>query len=211
MAAEAGVDAVKFQTHIASAETTRNAPMPPYFKGEPRYQYFERTAFSPDQWQQLKTRCEEKGVKFLSSPFSNEAVDLLDSVGVDSFKVGSGEITNLPMLEKIAQTGKMVILSSGMSSWAELDTAVQTIRHHHENIIVLQCTSEYPCPYEEVGLNIMVEMAERYQLPVGLSDHTLTTYASAGGGHAGCIGHREACDLQPPDVWQRCAPLPRTG
>jgi N,N'-diacetyllegionaminate synthase len=178
VAAEAGVDAVKFQTHIASAETTRNAPMPPYFKGEPRYEYFERTGFKPEQWKQLKARCEEKGVQFLSSPFSNEAVDLLEAVGVDSYKVGSGEVTNLPMLEKIAQTGKPVIISSGMSSWAELDAAVNTVRNHHEQIIVLQCTSEYPCPYEEVGLNIMVEMAERYKLPVGLSDHTLTTYAS---------------------------------
>jgi len=178
VAAEAGVDAVRFQTHIVEAETTRNAPMPPYFKGEPRYEYFQRTGFKSEQWKQLKAHCEEKGVKFLSSPFSNEAVDLLESVGVDSYKVGSGEITNLPMLDKIGQTGKPVLLSSGMSSWEELDEAVATVRKYHEQITVLQCTSEYPCPYEEVGLNIMSEMAERYNLPVGLSDHTLTIYAS---------------------------------
>jgi len=173
-----GVDSVKFQTHIASAETLRNAPMPPYFKGEPRYEYFERTGFSPTQWQALKQACEDAGVEFLSSPFSMEAVELLESVGITRYKIPSGEVTNLPLLEFIARTGKPVILSSGMSSWAELDAAVNTILRHHSHLTVLQCTSEYPCPYEEVGLNVMIEMRERYHLPVGLSDHTLTPYAS---------------------------------
>ncbi len=177
-AAACKVDAVKFQTHIAEAETIRNAPMPPYFKGEPRYEYFQRTGFSEEKWRELKAHCEAQGVRFLSSPFSSEAVDLLERVGVDSYKVGSGEITNIPMLERIAQTGKPVLLSSGMSTWAELDEAVNTILRQHDRVTVLQCTSEYPCPYEEVGLNIMLEMKARYGLPVGLSDHTLTNYAS---------------------------------
>jgi N-acetylneuraminate synthase len=176
--ADCGANAVKFQTHIAAAETLRDAPMPPYFKGEPRYEYFERTGFSPDQWRELRAACEENGVEFLSSPFSIEAVDLLESVGVARYKIPSGEVTNIPLLDVIAQTGKPVLLSSGMSSWAELDEAVNTILRCHDRIIVLQCTSEYPCPYEEVGLNVMLEMRERYHLPVGLSDHTLTPYAS---------------------------------
>jgi N-acetylneuraminate synthase len=175
--AESGADAVKFQTHIAHAETLRNAPMPSYFKGEPRYEYFERTGFTRDQWQELKRYCDQKGIGFLSSPFSIEAVELLEYVGVDRYKIGSGEVTNLPMLEAIAKTGKPVLLSSGMSSWAELDEAVNTLQRYHDHITVLQCTSEYPCPYEEVGLNIMIEMRERYRLSVGLSDHTLTPYA----------------------------------
>ena len=178
VAAQSGADAVKFQTHIAAAETLRDAPMPPYFKGEPRYEYFERTSFSRDQWMALKAHCEAKGVEFLSSPFSIEAVELLEAVGVARYKVPSGEVTNLPLLEVIAQTGKPVLLSSGMSSWAELDEAVNTILRHHDRLTVLQCTSEYPCPYEEVGLNVMLEMRERYGLPVGLSDHTLTNYAA---------------------------------
>jgi N,N'-diacetyllegionaminate synthase len=177
-AAACRVDAVKFQTHIAQAETIRDAPMPPYFKGEPRYEYFQRTAFNADQWRALKAHCEAQGVRFLSSPFSNEAVDLLEQVGVDSYKVGSGEVTNIPMLERIGQTGKPVLLSSGMSTWAELDDAVNTLLRYHDRITVLQCTSEYPCPYEEVGLNIMLAMQARYKLPVGLSDHTLTNYAA---------------------------------
>lgn len=178
VASQCRADAVKFQTHIAAAETLRNAPMPAYFEGEPRYEYFERTGFRREQWQALKSYCHEKEIEFLSSPFSIEAVELLESIDVSRYKIPSGEVSNLPLLVVIAQTGKPVLLSSGMSSWAELDEAVNTILRHHSQLTVLQCTSEYPCPYEEVGLNAMLEMRDRYGLPVGLSDHTLTPYAS---------------------------------
>ncbi len=177
-AAGCGVDAVKLQTHISDAETMRDAPMPPYFKGEPRFDYFSRTGFEFGQWVQLREKCDEQGVIFLSSPFSEEAVELLESVGMDQYKIPSGEVTNLPMLEKIARLNKPVILSSGMSSWLELDRAVEVVRNFHEKLTILQCTTEYPCPYERVGLNVMLEIGERYGLPVGLSDHTLTNYAS---------------------------------
>jgi N,N'-diacetyllegionaminate synthase len=178
VAAECGADVVKFQTHIAAAETLRDAPMPPYFTGEPRYEYFERTAFTLEQWEALKAHCESRNVEFLSSPFSVEAVELLEKIGVRRYKVPSGEVTNLPLLEVIAGTGKPVLLSSGMSNWAELDAAVNAILRHHDRLTVLQCTTEYPCPHEHVGLNVMLEMRERYKLPVGLSDHTLTNYAA---------------------------------
>ena len=177
-AAECGVDAVKLQTHISEAETTKDAPMPPYFKGEPRFDYFKRTGFLLDQWLDFKNHCDESEVMFLSSPFSDEAVDLLESVGMEQYKVPSGEVTNLPMLDRIGSLMKPVLLSSGMSTWEELDRAVKVIRNHHDQLIVLQCTTEYPCPYERVGLNVMLEMRERYKLPVGLSDHTLTSYAT---------------------------------
>jgi N-acetylneuraminate synthase len=177
-AAQCGADAVKFQTHIAQAETLPDAPMPPFFKGEPRFQYFERTGFTLEQWRGLKAQCVEQGVEFVSSPFSIEAVDLLEEVGVARYKIPSGEVTNLPLLKAVAATGKPAILSSGMSSWAELDRAVETMQGGAGELTVLQCTSEYPCPYEQVGLNVMLAMRERYGLPVGLSDHTLTSYAS---------------------------------
>ena len=176
--AETGADAVKFQTHISEAETLSDAPMPPYFTGEPRYEYFERTGFSRAQWRELKAHAESLALLFLSSPFSIEAVELLEEIGMAQYKVPSGEVTNLPMLEVIARTGKPVLLSSGMSSWAELDAAVEAIQRRHTQITVLQCTTEYPCPYGRVGLNVMLEMRERYRLPVGLSDHTLTPYAA---------------------------------
>ncbi len=176
--AEAGVDAVKFQTHIPQAETVRDAPMPPYFQGEPRFQYFGRTGFSASQWRALKDRAEAAGLAFLSSPFSLEAVELLEEIGVKRYKVPSGEVTNLPLLEAIAATGKPVLLSSGMSSWPELDEAVATVGGSGGGLTVLQCTSEYPCPDERVGLNVMTEMAQRYDCPVGLSDHTLAPFAA---------------------------------
>lgn len=178
VAAECGAGVVKFQTHIAAAETTRGAPPPPYFTAEPRFEYFQRTAFSEEQWAALKGYCEARGPEFLSSPFSIEAVELLERIGVGRYKVPSGEVTNLPLLEAVAKTGKPVLLSSGMSSWAELDRAVEAVTRHHDRLTVLQCTSEYPCPDEHVGLNVMLEMRERYRLPVGLSDHTMTNYAA---------------------------------
>src|SRR5579862_5092817 len=125
--AACNADIAKFQTHIAEAETLPNAPSPPYFTGEPRYDYFHRTAFSARQWEMLKRHCDERHIQFLSSPFSIPAVELLKNLGVARYKVPSGEVTNLPLLESVAQTGKPVILSSGMSSWAELDAAVDCI------------------------------------------------------------------------------------
>jgi N,N'-diacetyllegionaminate synthase len=178
IAANCGAGAIKFQTHISAAETLRDAPMPPYFKGEPRFEYFERTAFSRERWVQLKAYCDKMKIGFLSSPFSIEAVDLLEDVGIDQYKIPSGEITNLPYLDAIAQTGKPILLSSGMSNWDELDAAVNLIRCHHDHLTLLQCTSDYPCEYGNVGLNVMLDMKERFATPVGLSDHTLSNYAS---------------------------------
>jgi N,N'-diacetyllegionaminate synthase len=177
VAADCGADAVKFQTHIAQAETLRTAPMPPYFKGEPRFEYFQRTGFSRDQWAALKQHAEARGLEFLSSPFSIEAVALLEDLGIKRYKIPSGEVSNLPMLRAIAETGKPVLLSSGMSSWAELDAAVELIRSYHDRLTVMQCTSSYPCPDERVGVNVLREMQDRWGLPVGYSDHTLENHA----------------------------------
>ena len=177
-AGAAGADVVKFQTHIAAAETLRSAPSPSYFSDESRYDYFQRTSFSEAQWRRLKDECAGLGKGFMTSVFSPEAVELMESLGVDAYKIPSGEVTNLPLLDLIASTGKPVLLSSGMSDWRELDAAVNVILARHRHLRVLQCTSAYPCPYEQVGLNVMIEMRRRYGVPVGLSDHTLTNYAS---------------------------------
>ena len=177
-AAEGGVDAVKFQLHLAEAETLPDAPNPPYFNGEPRLDYFRRTAFTLAQWRRVQVHCKRRGVEFLCSPFSLEAVQQLEALGLSRYKIPSGEVTNLPLIERIARTGKPVLLSSGMSSWNELDAAVAAIRRRHRRLTLLQCTSEYPCPPERVGLNVMAQMRERYRLPVGLSDHTLGNEAA---------------------------------
>jgi N,N'-diacetyllegionaminate synthase len=171
-AADCGADAVKFQTHIAEAETLLDAPSPSYFSAEPRAAYFKRTSFSLDQWARLAELAKTRNVDFLSSPFSLEAVDLLESVGVGAYKIPSGEVSNLPLMEHVARTGKPVLLSSGMSNWQELDVAVAALRPSSA-LTLLQCTSVYPCPPEQVGLNAMVKMKERYDVPIGFSDHTL--------------------------------------
>ena len=176
-AAACGADAVKFQTHIPEAETLKDAPMPPYFRGEPRFEYFARTGFSRAQWCELKAAAEARNVEFLSSPFSEAAVELLEEIGVRRYKIPSGEVTNLPMLERIAESGKPVLLSSGMSDWAELDRAVETIRRHHDRLCIMQCSSAYTCPNDRVGLNVLAEMQGRWALPVGYSDHTLDNHA----------------------------------
>jgi N,N'-diacetyllegionaminate synthase len=175
VAAECGADAVKFQLHDARAETTRDAPSPPYFQHETRWEYFERTAFSDEQWATLKRACDEVGIDFLCSAFSIEAVERLEGLGVERHKIGSGEVTNLELVRRVGQTGKPVLLASGMSSWAELDAAVAAAG---DQVTVLQCTSEYPTPPERVGLNVLEQLRERYGRPVGLSDHSLGNYAA---------------------------------
>jgi N,N'-diacetyllegionaminate synthase len=174
VAAECGADAVKFQLHDAEAESTRDAPSPPYFEHESRWDYFRRTAFTDEQWATLKGACEAAGIEFLCSAFSVEAVERLDRLGVARYKIGSGEVTNLELIRAAAATGKPILLTSGMSSWAELDEAVAAAG---DDVTLLQCTSLYPTPPERVGLNVLAELRERYGKPVGLSDHTLGPYA----------------------------------
>ncbi len=171
-AAQAGADTVKFQTHIAEAESLASAPAPGYFGDEPRIAYFKRTGFSTEQWRGLAAHARSCKVAFLSSPFSLEAVELLEAVGVEAYKVPSGEVSNVPLLERIAATRKPVLLSSGMSDWKELDRAVALLKPACA-LTVLQCSTAYPCPPEQVGLNVLAEMRARYQVPVGFSDHTL--------------------------------------
>ena len=120
-AKEAGADIVKFQTHVAEAESLENAPSPNYFNNESRIEYFKRTSFSCEQWESISEHCKFRGVEFISSPFSLEAVELLEKIGVKSYKIPSGEVTNIPLLERIQETSKSVYISSGMSNWNELD------------------------------------------------------------------------------------------
>ncbi len=173
LAARCGAHVVKFQTHIASAETIHNAPSPNYFLDEPRYEYFERTGFSQKNWKLLLEECSLQNIQFLSSPFSNEAVDLLEGIGSKMYKIPSGEVTNTPLLEKISKLGKPVLLSSGMSSWSELDRAVD-IFLGNVDLCVMQCTSAYPCSLDQVGLNVFQELRDRYgeEVKIGFSDHT---------------------------------------
>jgi N-acetylneuraminate synthase len=176
--AAAGADAVKFQAHIAAAESTPDEPWRVRFsrRDESRYEYWQRMEFREDEWTGLRRHAEERGLQFVSSPFSLEAVDLLERVGVSAWKIASGEVGNRPLLDRIVETGRPVILSSGMSPLSELDGAVERVQSAGLTLTVLQCTSEYPCPPERVGLNLVSFFRSRYGCAVGLSDHSGTIY-----------------------------------
>jgi N,N'-diacetyllegionaminate synthase len=176
-AAEAGADAVKFQTHIADAEMHPSTPTPPHFD-EPRWEFTKRMELSRDDHFRLKAYAEECGLVFFSSPFSTEAVCLLEAVDTPAYKIASGEVTNPLLLEAVAATGKPVLLSTGMSGIEDVDAAVEVLRGHGSELVVLQCTSSYPSPPEKINLRGMAAMAERYECLVGLSDHTPDIYTS---------------------------------
>ncbi len=172
-----GIDAIKFQTHIAEAESSIHEPFRVKFSDQDatRFDYWKRMEFSKEQWIDIKSRCEKAGLEFMSSPFSNAAVDLLEDIGIQRYKVGSGEVNNFLLLEKIAATQKPVIVSSGMSSFAELDETVRFLKDKNVDFSILQCTTSYPTAPEQYGLNVIQELKDRYQVPIGYSDHSADT------------------------------------
>lgn len=173
-AARAGADAVKFQTHIASAESSPEEPWRVKFSPQDatRYDYWKRMEFTPEQWAGLKNHADEKGLAFISSPFSLEAADLLERVGAAAWKIASGEVNNTPLMERVLKTGLPILVSTGMSPIAEVDRAVEMIKAAGAPLAVLQCSSIYPTPPEKVGLNMIPLFRERYGCPAGLSDHS---------------------------------------
>ncbi|MBW3466367.1 N-acetylneuraminate synthase family protein [Arthrospiribacter ruber] len=214
-----GVDAVKFQTHIAEAESSRYEPFRVKFSYQDatRFDYWKRMEFSFDQWSELKAHCEEKAMEFISSPFSIQAVELLEKLGVQRYKIGSGEVSNYLMLEKIAQTGKPIMLSSGMSSYAELDQSVGFLRNRGADISILQCTTAYPTSPDLWGLNVINELSSRYNVPVGFSDHSGDIFACLAAASLGAtifefhvvfdkrqFGPDSASSLQVDDVAKLC-------
>jgi N,N'-diacetyllegionaminate synthase len=172
--ADTGVNAVKFQTHIAEAESSIFEPFRINFSYEDltRYDYWKRMEFTIEQWFEIKAHCDEKKVEFMSTPFSNLAVDYLEKLNVKRYKIGSGDTNNFLLLEKISKLHKPIILSSGMSSFKELDSAVSFLSSRVTELSVLQCNSSYPTKAENIGLNVIQELKDKYHLPVGFSDHS---------------------------------------
>jgi N-acetylneuraminate synthase len=176
--AGAGADAVKFQTHIAAAESTPAEPFRLAFSPQDadRYAYWTRMQFTAEQWAGLAAKAHDRDMLFLSSPFSIEAVELLDRLEVPLWKIASGEVTNGPMIDRILATGRPLLVSTGLIDLAELDALVRRIQGRHVALAVLQCTTAYPCPPEKVGLNLIPFLRERYRCFVGLSDHSGTIF-----------------------------------
>lgn len=178
-AAECGADAVKFQTHLPEREMLPQGETAGYV-GESLYTLLKRVELSREQHQELRAEADRRGILFLSTPFSREAADLLEELGVPAFKIGSGEMTNWPLLRHVARKGKPVILSTGMSTLEEVAQAVAQVRALNPDLILLQCTSSYPTRYEDVHLGVIGLYRERFGVPVGLSDHSPGVYTALG-------------------------------
>jgi N,N'-diacetyllegionaminate synthase len=172
--ATTGLDAVKFQMHIAEAESSVHEPFRINFSVEDqtRFEYWKRMSFTKEQWKGIKAKCDEVGLEFICSPFSNLAVDWLEEIGVTQYKIGSGEVNNFLILEKIVQTKKPIILSSGMSNFVELDATVAFLNSKKANFSILQCTTSYPTQPKQFGLNVIQELKKRYEVKIGYSDHS---------------------------------------
>lgn len=173
-AADAGADAIKFQTHIAGAESTRDEAFRVKFSQQDatRYDYWKRMEFTAEQWAGLADHAGERGLVFLSSAFSYEAVTLLSGLDMPAWKIASGETSSRILIDQMMATGKPFIVSTGLSDWIEIEQIVDQLQAGDNALALLQCTSKYPTPLEEVGLNVMDEMRARFDCPVGLSDHS---------------------------------------
>ena len=178
--AETGVDAVKFQTHFADAESTLDDKFRIRFSYEDqtRYDYWKRMEFSEEQWKELAAHAIEKKLIFLSSPFSVQAAKLLQKIQIPAWKLPSGELENYELLQYIAKTKKPVLLSSGMSSWKELEAVFYFFNNYQSPVSIFQCTSSYPVNLSSVGLNIIQEIKKKFNVPSGLSDHSGSIFPS---------------------------------
>lgn len=178
VAVEAGADAVKFQTFRADRLATPDAPKAEYQlrttgDEESQLEMLRRLELSADAHRELQSYCRERGIIFLSTPFDEEAVDLLDSLGVPAFKISSGDVTNSPLLEHVASKGKPIILSTGMSELSEVIEAVSVLHTEGcENPVLLHCVTDYPADPADVNLRAMATMSSAFDVPVGFSDHT---------------------------------------
>ncbi len=176
--ASTGATAVKFQTHIANEESSQKELWRKKFShlNETRYEYWKRMQFSKEQWRQLKDYAHKKGLLFLSSPFSEKAIDLLQEIGIDAWKVGSGEVVSYSMLDKMIKTQKPIYISSGMSSWDEMDEYIGYLKHKKAKFVLMQCSTSYPTKFSQTGVNAIPKMKERYSCPIGFSDHSGSIY-----------------------------------
>lgn len=177
-AVRAGVDAVKFQTFVADRLASPTAPKAAYQlrttdRGESQLDMLRRLELSPDAHRDLIAYCDDRGILFLSTPFDAVSVELLDNLGVPAFKIGSGDLTNLPLLADIARKRKPVILSTGMATMPDVEQALRTLRAHGaDEIAALHCVSCYPARAADVNLRAIATMCDVLRVPVGYSDHT---------------------------------------
>lgn len=176
--AETGADAIKFQTHIASKESTFDEPFRVRFSYEDstRYDYWKRMEFTREQWKGLLDHSHEKGLEFLSSPFSIEALELLDGIGVPMWKFGSGEVFNRPLIDAAIRTGKPIIISTGLSTLNEIKSLADYIKDKGSQVYILYCVTAYPSKAENINIKDMILIRNETGCPVGISDHSATVF-----------------------------------
>ena len=174
-----GCDAIKFQMHVLDNEMLRDVPTSDNF-AEPLYDTLHKTELPVEQHRALKSLCESLGIDYLCTPFSAAAADILDGMGVIAFKTGSGELTNLPLQRHIASKGRPMIVSTGMALVEEIQETVDALKAARVPLVLTHCVSAYPCPYNRVNIGNVPRYRELFDVPVGLSDHSLGIYTSLG-------------------------------
>lgn len=199
-AKEAGADCIKLQTYTADTITidcdkewftVRNAA----WEGENLYHLYQR-AYTPWEWQgELKKEADKIGLDFFSTPFDPTAVDFLESINVDFYKIASFEVVDIPLVKKVAATGKPIIMSTGMATIEEINEALEAIRSQgNDKVVLLKCSSNYPAIVEDMNLRTITDMKNRFGVNVGISDHSLghlsSTVAVAQGG---CVIEKHFC------------------
>lgn len=174
-----GADCIKFQIHVLENEMLRKIPESDNFDA-PLWDTLERTNLTIDEHIQLKQLCARLGITYLCTPFSRNGADILEDIGVDFYKTGSGELTNLPLIDHIARKGKPMIVSTGMSVFEEVKETVELIKSIGTPLILTHCVSAYPAPYEIINLGMVKKYQESFQIPTGLSDHSRGIYTALG-------------------------------
>ncbi len=175
-AKEAGCECVKFQCHIIEEEMIENNVVPGN-STETIWEIIKKSSLSFPEEIQIKEYVESKGMIFLSTPFSKAAANRLYNMGVEAFKIGSGECNNYPLIKHIAKLGKPVVLSTGMNSLDNINKSVSILKQYNINYALMHCTSIYPTPPEKVRLKAITELREKFpKVPIGLSDHSLTNF-----------------------------------
>jgi sialic acid synthase SpsE len=174
-----GCDAIKFQMHVLENEMLRDVPTSDNFDA-PLYDTLRDTELPVEQHRELKKLCESLGIHYLCTPFSAAAADILDEMGVLAFKTGSGELTNIPLQLHIASKGRPMIVSTGMALVPEIQETVDALKKTGVPLVLTHCVSAYPCPYNRVNLGNIPRYRELFDVPVGLSDHSLGIYTSLG-------------------------------
>tara|TARA_Y100000741_G_scaffold363815_2_gene352981 strand:+ start:3589 stop:4587 length:999 start_codon:yes stop_codon:yes gene_type:complete len=174
-----GIKIIKFQIHIPEAESSEFEKFRVNFsyQDKTRFDYWKRTSFSEDEWINIKKYCDKLNIEFLASPFSIQAFELLEKLNVKRYKIGSGELNNYLLLDKIKLTKKPIIISSGMSDLDEVKNSIDRVKNKNSDITLLQCTTKYPTQPKEVGLNLIHTYKDLFKCKVGLSDHSGEIYS----------------------------------